>query len=69
MPGLVGAEKLATAMIAYVEDVRVIRPPSGTKDVREWKQAGLTHDLLEAEIGATKYWSLNIRIRKGGQNV
>ena len=34
-----GAETLAAVLVAYSRSVRVITPPAGVKDAREWKRA------------------------------
>jgi hypothetical protein len=46
-PGIQGAETLASTLALYARNVRVIAPPEGTKDMREWVAAGATRDHLE----------------------
>jgi hypothetical protein len=41
-PGQRGAESLATVLLAYSQSVRIIAPPSGVKDAREWRRSGAT---------------------------
>ena len=53
-PGQLGASDLATRLIAYAPAVRVITPPPGVKDARQWKQQGVTHDDVLARIGETE---------------
>jgi hypothetical protein len=50
-PGQRGAESLATALLLYVKTLCVVTPPTGVKDVREWRQHGATpadiHSLID----------------------
>lgn len=41
-PGREGAQTLAAELATVAESVRVVEPPSGTKDIRAWVQAGAT---------------------------
>jgi hypothetical protein len=61
--GVRGAEALASTLLAYVREVRAVRPPTGTKDVREWVQSGATRAKVQATIEATAPRSLRIRSR------
>lgn len=48
-PGRRGAESLAALLAAYSPAVRVIAPPKGIKDARQWKRTGATkQDVLVA---------------------
>jgi DNA primase len=48
-PGQRGAEALAAVLVAYAAAVRVIAPPVGIKDAREWRRRGATAvDVLAA---------------------
>ena len=58
-PGLRGAEALASVLIVYVPQLRIITPPSGIKDVRAWKHAGATAADLTASIKAAPVRTLN----------
>jgi hypothetical protein len=49
-PGRHGAAALAAVLAAYVQDVRVIRPPDGIEDARAWKNCGLGLDAVAAQI-------------------
>jgi len=50
--GLKGAEALADALVAAGVPCRVLTPPDGIKDLREWlTQGGLTADILRKAIG------------------
>ena len=41
-PGQTGARTLACTLALYCQSVRLIRPPDGAKDVRQWVQRGAT---------------------------
>lgn len=41
-PGQVGAKVLADGLSALTVELRIVTPPSGIKDVREWKGEGAT---------------------------
>lgn len=48
-PGNRGARRLASALVSYVGSIRVVTPPDGIKDAREWVHQGATRlDILEA---------------------
>ncbi|HEX8916274.1 MAG TPA: toprim domain-containing protein [Humisphaera sp.] len=49
-PGRRGAESLATALLPYVDVVRVIVPPDGIKDARAWVRAGASAGDVHAAI-------------------
>ena len=49
-PGQRGADSLASTLVAYCRDVRVVTPPS--KDARAWAILGATHDDIEEAIRA-----------------
>lgn len=42
LPGVEGAKKLSRRLIACCPDVKIIVPPIGIKDLRQWKSKGLT---------------------------
>jgi hypothetical protein len=67
--GLRGADNLASVLLAYVPAVRVIRPPTGIKDVRDWLRAGGTRRDVEAAIDAAPVRRLVVRTRevRGGK--
>jgi hypothetical protein len=46
-PGRVGAETLAKELSADGRNVRVLPPPPGLKDVREWVSKGGTRSSVE----------------------
>jgi hypothetical protein len=49
-PGQRGAEALASTLRAVCGHVRIIFPPPGTKDARQWVNCGGTHEDVEAVI-------------------
>jgi hypothetical protein len=59
-PGRRGAESLAAVLVAYAASVRIIAPPAGTKDAREWRRRGATRDDLQAVIDAAAVRRLSI---------
>jgi hypothetical protein len=67
-----GAESLAIALVPYCPSIRVIEPPGGIKDVRDWKNAGAGHDDIMAVVDATPVRQLVVcskRIQLGGKRV
>ena len=61
-----GAGNLAAVLMAYSSAVRVITPPSGIKDARQWKQCGATGADVLAVIDAAPVRSLRLTSRKAG---
>ena len=61
-PGQRGDDRLATALLAYVPVVRVVIPPPGVKDARDWKRAGATAADVHLAIGAATPKTLKIRV-------
>jgi hypothetical protein len=53
-PGQEGAARLSHAILPFVRSLKVIKPPFH-KDVREWLQAGATHETLLVVIENTRY--------------
>jgi len=64
-PGQRGAEDLASVLVGYCPSVRVIRPPDGVKDAREWKRLGATAAEVQASIDAVRKRRLVIFSEKG----
>jgi DNA primase len=62
-PGRRGAENLASVLLVYTPAVRIIQPPVGQKDARDWLRAGGTRDDVEEVIRATEPRHLVIRAR------
>ncbi len=58
--GKAGAAKLANALALHYPSVRIIYPPDGIKDLRQWLQTGLTGERLGQIIENTK--AIQIRI-------
>jgi Toprim domain len=58
-PGRRGADNLASVLVAYAP-VRVIAPPEGIKDVREWLRAGGTREDVERAIDAADVRRLKV---------
>jgi hypothetical protein len=63
-PGQRGAESLASVLVLYVPDVRIITPPSPHKDARAWKIGGATHTDIQDAIGAAPIHKLAVEIEK-----
>ena len=53
-PGRKGAEALARELALHCPAVRVVYPPDGIKDLREWKSRGLTKAALREAIQAAQ---------------
>jgi phage/plasmid primase-like uncharacterized protein len=62
-PGQQGAEHLLSAIIPYVTSVRVITPPGEINDVREWRQAGASHQDIAQAIEDAQI--RRVHVRKG----
>ena len=67
-PGQRGAESLATVLLAYCSDVRVIAPPAGIKDAREWKRSGATAADVQAAIDAATSRKLRVSVRRKAEH-
>ena len=64
--GTRGADEISSAL-AVGRAVRVILPPEGIKDVREWKRRGATAADVEAAIAAAPRIILGVCVRTGGR--
>jgi len=62
-PGTRGASVLAAALAPHARDLRVIAPPVGVKDVREWVRAGAARADVERLIFAASPRRLNITLK------
>jgi hypothetical protein len=60
LPGRNGAEKLADSLVLYCRSVKIVYPPDGIKDLRQWLQAGLTHGQLQVVINTAESVRLTI---------
>jgi hypothetical protein len=69
-PGQDGADRLASVLAAYCVDVRIITPPAGVKDVREWKRSGATAVDIQRAVDAApvRKLAVAVRIKKGYQH-
>jgi len=63
--GRSGAATLASALTVRCRDVRVIFPPEGVKDLREWKRRGAAHADVAAAIEAAVTVRLGVRVLGG----
>ena len=64
--GQVGAQDLARALVTRVLELRVITPPQGVKDARDWKRGGATRADVQAAIDTAPPVHLTLRVRQGG---
>jgi hypothetical protein len=62
--GIGGAESLAAKLTAYCPMVRVVTPPAGVKDAREWKRRGATAADVQATIDAAPVRKLSVSVRR-----
>jgi DNA primase len=58
-----GAESLAAVLRAYAAAVRIVAPPAGVKDGREWKRRGATAADVQAAIDAAPVRRLTVAAR------
>jgi hypothetical protein len=65
--GLRGASDLGRMLRINCADVRIVQPPDGLKDARDWKRAGATRDVLEGAIAAASPISISVRRATGGR--
>jgi hypothetical protein len=63
--GRVGVERLSDTLALYCKDVRIVYPPEGIKDLRDWLSIGLTAEKLRDIIGNTE--PIGIRISFNGK--
>lgn len=66
-PGRLGAEALAVVLARLCPMVRVIRPPDGVKDARQWLQRGATARDVRAAIDAAEPIRFGIKTRAAGR--
>jgi hypothetical protein len=66
-PGQRGAESLAAVLVAYCPEVRVITPPAGVKDAREWRRRGATAADVQTAIDAAPVRKLAVSVRIRGK--
>jgi hypothetical protein len=63
-PGRRGSENLAVVLAVYVPAVRVIMPPEGIKDTREWLRRGGTRQEVEERAAAAPVRRLALQSRR-----
>jgi hypothetical protein len=66
-PGRRGADALASALLPYCPAVRVVEPPGGAKDARDFVRAGGTRADLEAVIEAAPMRRLLVVFGRAGR--
>ena len=66
-PGRKGADNLAAVLVAYCPVVKVITPPVGMKDAREWKRTGATVAEAQGLIDAAEAWRLSVKTKQKGR--
>ena len=64
-PGIRGADSLARVLVLHHRNVRVITPPAGVKDMRDWIATGAARADVEKIISAADARRLDITIKKG----
>lgn len=62
-PGQAGAEHAAAVLVGRTRAVRVICPPAGVKDAREWKRSGATTADVQAVIDAAAVRKIKIMVK------
>jgi DNA primase len=62
--GRQGASNLASMLVAYTRSVRVIEPPEGIKDVRDWWRAGGQRLDVEQRVADAAVRRLVIQTRR-----
>ena len=64
VPGLRGANNLASVLTVYVPSVKVVVPPDGANDARDWKRKGATHKDVLARFDEVSPLRFNIQAIK-----
>ncbi len=64
-PGIRGGEALTRVLALHCRNVRVISPPKGFKDLRDWIAAGATKPDLEELIRAAEVRRVKLTISRG----
>jgi hypothetical protein len=62
-PGIRGADALARVLVLHSRDVRVLAPPNGVKDLRDWITSGATRDDMDQLIRTADVRQLKIIVR------
>lgn len=66
--GRTGANRLANTLALCCSRVRVVHPPDGVKDLRQWRGTGLTSETLQGMIATTRPICVKVslsRVRAG----
>lgn len=63
-PGIQGAEFAATALQLHCRSVRVLQPPTGVKDAREWCRRSGTREDVEEAIRVAPARSLGVKVKR-----
>jgi hypothetical protein len=58
--GRMGADRLASVLALCCQSLRVVCPPAGVKDLRQWFNAGLTSEALRQTIAGTRPTSVQV---------
>lgn len=66
-PGRRGADNLASVLVLYAPAVRVIAPPEGVKDARDWLRAGGTREVVQRVMDAAPVRRLIVRAQARGR--
>jgi Toprim-like len=61
-----GARDLVAEVRPYCSRVRVVHPPRGIKDAREWKRQGATREVVEQLIDAAPLLGFSVTHRTAG---
>jgi hypothetical protein len=64
--GRAGAQKLADALVLHCPTVKVVVPPDGIKDLRQWLHSGLTSETLQEIVSTTAAVKLTVRFCRIG---
>jgi hypothetical protein len=64
-PGRRGVESLASVLLAYVRQLKVVYPPQPHRDLRAWRQAGATCEDLVRAVDAARLRRLAVEVRRG----
>lgn len=62
-PGRNGTGKLVDVLVLHCQSVKVIFPPEGIKDLRQWLQRGLTRERLNAIISKAESIRVTINFK------
>lgn len=65
-PGRVGARRLAQCLAPLARRLRVIVPPAGIKDARDWVKAGLTARELDEAVACSSACRVRVEARRHG---